>query len=237
MKNYRLAKKSIDVSVGESVRIIRELQELSQNDLAELAGIPQSTISAIENDRIQLGSLAEFDIDGSGGSDFGIGQGIIISDGTTQHCARITDETSGTSNQIEFTPDLPTVGLATSDFTLASIRVVPAVVYEVDANGLRRNNMLMSDEVEDLQVEYGLDINGDDVVDTSDPNEFPIDSLVGSDPSQIRTLRITGTTRTSQQDPEFNGPGFEAAANRPSTANDGRRRRRFVASVLPRNLL
>jgi transcriptional regulator with XRE-family HTH domain len=55
MKDYRKAKKSIEVSVGESVRIIRELQELSQNDLAELTGIPQSTISAIENDRISLG--------------------------------------------------------------------------------------------------------------------------------------------------------------------------------------
>ena len=28
MKDYRRAKKSIEVSVGESVRIIRELQEL-----------------------------------------------------------------------------------------------------------------------------------------------------------------------------------------------------------------
>ena len=55
MKDYRRAKKSIEVSVGESVRIIRELQELSQNDLAVLTGIPQSTISAIENDRVQLG--------------------------------------------------------------------------------------------------------------------------------------------------------------------------------------
>ena len=55
MKNYRKAKKQIDVSVGESVKILREFQELSQNGLAELTGIPQSTISAIENDRIQLG--------------------------------------------------------------------------------------------------------------------------------------------------------------------------------------
>jgi len=45
----------VEVSVGESVRIIRELQELSQNDLSELTGIPQSTISAIENCRIRLG--------------------------------------------------------------------------------------------------------------------------------------------------------------------------------------
>jgi len=52
---FRKAQKTIDVSVGESVRIIRELQELSQNDLAALSGIPQSTISAIENDRVRLG--------------------------------------------------------------------------------------------------------------------------------------------------------------------------------------
>ena len=55
MKNYRKAKKQIEVSVGESVKILREFQELSQNGLAELTGIPQSTISAIENDRVQLG--------------------------------------------------------------------------------------------------------------------------------------------------------------------------------------
>lgn len=55
MKNYRKAKKTVDVSVGESVRIIRELQELSQSDLSRLTGIPQSTISGIENDRINIG--------------------------------------------------------------------------------------------------------------------------------------------------------------------------------------
>lgn len=55
MKEFRPAKKRIDVSVGESVRIIRELQELSQNQLAELSGIPQATISAIENERVNLG--------------------------------------------------------------------------------------------------------------------------------------------------------------------------------------
>jgi transcriptional regulator with XRE-family HTH domain len=55
MKGYRKAKKMVDVSVGESVRILRELQELSQNEVAELTRIPQSTISAIENDRVRLG--------------------------------------------------------------------------------------------------------------------------------------------------------------------------------------
>lgn len=55
MKDYKKAQKTIEVSVGESVKILRELQGLSQNELADLAGIPQSTISAIENSRVRLG--------------------------------------------------------------------------------------------------------------------------------------------------------------------------------------
>jgi len=55
MSEYRKAKRHVAVSTGESVRILRELQDMSQNDLAAAAGIPQSTISAIERDRINLG--------------------------------------------------------------------------------------------------------------------------------------------------------------------------------------
>jgi transcriptional regulator with XRE-family HTH domain len=38
------------------VRIARELNEMSQNELAERTGIAQSTISAIETNRIKLGA-------------------------------------------------------------------------------------------------------------------------------------------------------------------------------------
>jgi len=44
------------LSVGQSVRIARELNELSQSELAERTGIAQSTISAIETNRIKLGA-------------------------------------------------------------------------------------------------------------------------------------------------------------------------------------
>jgi hypothetical protein len=40
MSQFRPAKKRIQVSPGESVRIIRELQGFSQNQLAQLSGIP-----------------------------------------------------------------------------------------------------------------------------------------------------------------------------------------------------
>lgn len=55
MKEFRPAKKRVTVSVGESVRIVRELQGWSQNQLAQRTGIPQATLSAIENDRVRLG--------------------------------------------------------------------------------------------------------------------------------------------------------------------------------------
>ena len=55
MTEFRPAKQRVDVSVGESVRILRELQELSQNQLAQASGIPQATIPAIENGRVRLG--------------------------------------------------------------------------------------------------------------------------------------------------------------------------------------
>jgi transcriptional regulator with XRE-family HTH domain len=55
MKDFRPAKKRVEISVGASARILRELQELTQSQLSELTGIPQATISAIENGRVNLG--------------------------------------------------------------------------------------------------------------------------------------------------------------------------------------
>jgi len=55
MSQYRPARRRVVVSVGQSVRTVRELQGLSQNELARLSGIPQATLSAIENDRVRIG--------------------------------------------------------------------------------------------------------------------------------------------------------------------------------------
>ena len=55
MKEFRPARKRVEVSVGEAVRILRELQVLSQSQLSRVTGIPQATISAIENGRVNLG--------------------------------------------------------------------------------------------------------------------------------------------------------------------------------------
>lgn len=49
------AKTQLSMTPGQSLRTIRELQELSQNELAKLSGLPQSTISGMESDRINIG--------------------------------------------------------------------------------------------------------------------------------------------------------------------------------------
>lgn len=54
-KDIHPAKTRVTVSVGESVRVIHELQGLTQSELARRTKIPQSTISAIETDTINLG--------------------------------------------------------------------------------------------------------------------------------------------------------------------------------------
>ena len=55
MSNFIPAKTRIAVTPGESVRIIRELQGLSQTQLSARCGILQTTISSIENGRVNLG--------------------------------------------------------------------------------------------------------------------------------------------------------------------------------------
>ena len=54
-KNFTRAKVNLTISPGEMLRTLRELQELSQKELSDLTGIPQSNISAIESNHRQLG--------------------------------------------------------------------------------------------------------------------------------------------------------------------------------------
>lgn len=54
MEKFLPAKPRTEVPIGESLRIIRELQGYSQDQLSKLTGIPQMTISLIENGKANL---------------------------------------------------------------------------------------------------------------------------------------------------------------------------------------
>lgn len=173
---------------------------------------------------------ADMDIDGDGDDDFAVDAGIIISEGTNSHCARII---SIAGNNITFTPRTPTGFSVTSIDGLA----VPAVTYEIpiSGSGLYRNNQLISSRVEDVQIEFGVDADNDGLLDAG---EFPRHGLNGSDPSDVLWVRLSVTTRTGREDTELTSNGFQAVGNRNSAAIPDRfMRRQVVVVAAPRNLL
>jgi transcriptional regulator with XRE-family HTH domain len=50
------ARVRVALTRGDSVRIARELQEMTQAELAEASGVPQPAISSIESGRVALGA-------------------------------------------------------------------------------------------------------------------------------------------------------------------------------------
>ena len=54
-EKFTTSKTRVNISQGLALKILREKNELSQNMLAELTGLTQSTISSIENGRISIG--------------------------------------------------------------------------------------------------------------------------------------------------------------------------------------
>lgn len=212
--------------------VLDESDVRKENDRYDGASV---AILAAGGTSVTLSSIAELDVDGSDAAvDFVENAGIILADTTHSHCARITD-VDATTGVITFTPAIA----LPATWNVAQIRAAPAIVYEVAGGGLglRRNSLMLSGEVEDLQVEYGVDVNDDELVDFSSNAEWPLDDLDGVDAAAVRSVRLTVTTRTTQPDAEYAGPGRAAAGNRAAGGGDNFRRRRFVASVLPRNLL
>ena len=49
------SKSSSELTPGQMLNILRQKNEFSQSELAEAAGMTQSTISSLESDRIKLG--------------------------------------------------------------------------------------------------------------------------------------------------------------------------------------
>lgn len=203
-------------------------------------------VNGIAGNFVTVNTL-DIDNDVTNPNDFGApGAGVIVSDGASSVCARI----------VSFNGNIVELDRSPAGMTLSAVRVAPAIIYEVGANDvLTRNNMTLANSVEDLQVEFWVDnrvrngaIDGAPTGDAA--TEFPVHDLNSApgwtvDPSRIRRIRVSVLTRTDMR--EVNPDGTEklmATSVRPALANraagnaaDGFQRRRFVASILPKNLM
>jgi len=205
-----------DPSVMASARVEASNNRFDGATLTAAVGAGATSVSLL---------ASSMDVDGNGANDFAVGSGVLISDGSDAHCGVVTSVVGSTVNF-----DTPTP--AGFSVTPGTGRAVPAVVYVVNGNRLTRNGQLLSTEVEDLQVEFGVDEDADGQVEVA---EFPIDDLSGSTLSRVRTARVFVTVRAARPDPDFQG-GFAAAANRVAGPADTFRRRRLIGDATLRNM-
>jgi Tfp pilus assembly protein PilW len=171
------------------------------------------------------------DIDGDGSIDFAVGNGVLISDGDNTHCALVTAISGTTTRTLTISPPIPSgVGMSAS-----TVAAAPALYYQLTGNQLTRNGMVIATDVDDLQVEFGVDADRDGEIEPAD-GEFPIHDLNGSDTSRVRAARVHLTMRTSVPDGDFSGQRSAAANRVAASSADNFRRRKAIADAHLRNL-
>jgi prepilin-type N-terminal cleavage/methylation domain-containing protein len=183
-----------------------------------------------------------YDSDGNGvnDSDFNEnGGGVIITDlldpSRGSACGVVTNVDLATNS---ITIDIKTASLGASGGSYALI-AVPALEYRIDAEKLYRNNLRLADGVEDLQVTYFLDTNGNNALDVGELYGISGNDYVAatSDASDLRAVRFNVVTRTRSEDERFTQGFFQATENRNAIAGqDGYRRRVHTAIVRMRNI-
>jgi len=92
---------------------------------------------------------------------------------------------------------------------------------------------VLSNQVEDLQVQFGVDIDSNGTVEGA---EFPINDLTGQDFELVENVRVFVTARDLRATEGFAGQ-FPVVANRTTAvAADNFKRRRAIGDMLLRNL-
>lgn len=245
---------SPDVLYLSDADAIRNVDELGAAMMSEKLGADVSAISAgspdvITVDDVVIDGQATYDTnaDGNPDSDFQLGAGAILVDVANpergSRCGRVTAVSLGASPKVS-------VDLAQNAFGAAAsnpedLVLVPAHVYAV-ADGpppeLRRNGELLAKDIEDLQVAWFFDDDGDGQVDGGEyrgveGNDYDPTAL---DANALREIRVNLVARTRDDDPrnpDSAGTG-QSVENRDTNVagDDGRRRRVHTATVRVRNI-
>lgn len=192
-----------------------------------------------------LDDIAYWDSDASGApdSDFREGSGAILFDSANPErgtaCGTVTAiGTAGTPGRItvDFETALPSAG--------GLLVLVPAVRYTVDTaeSALLRNDVVIANDVDDLQVAYFIDADGNGRVTNDDEYEgsalaADVYESQDTDHSDLREIRFNLSVRSRTEDPEFIDGFMQATENRAAVGTtDGFRRRTYTATVRPRNV-
>jgi len=211
-----------------------------QGAVSDVTGTPTLSLDTLV---IEPGAPdPSYDTNGNGvnDSDFNdAGGGVIIVDlmdlDRGSVCGLVTNVDLGT-NQI--TVDIKTGGLGGTPANYA-LTAVPALEYRIDSARLYRNNLRLADGIEDLQIVYFLDTNGNNSVDVGElRGDSATDYLATTaNASLLRAVRLNIVARTRSEDDRFTQGFFQATENRDAVpGQDGYRRRVHTAIVRMRNI-
>jgi len=204
-----------------------------------------TTLDLTFGDSVVLDGQPAYDTDGDNvaDSDFQVNGGAIVYDRNDPTrgaaCGIVTGVPSNDEIRVDFLSwTLGGVGVG------SELVVVPAHVYQVNAqNQLLRDGMVLSEDVEDLQVAWFIDDDEDGVVDANEMAGAagqPQFDPSGTDLRNLRELRVNFVVRTRGSDPAFTQGEFQATENRvapaPGPQDDQTRRRVHSTTVRVRNV-
>jgi prepilin-type N-terminal cleavage/methylation domain-containing protein len=186
---------------------------------------------------------AAYDTDGNGtnDSDFQKDAGVIVADrnnpGRGVACGRIS--------AVDAANDRFTVALVSGTLGAlvgtAQLVAIPAVEYRVASDVLLRNSRPLARGVEDLQIAYLFDFDGNNAIASSEIRGASGGTAFTANAQSIedlRLVRINFVARTRSEDPQFHAGSFQSTENRATVpGNDGFRRRVHISTVMPRNLV
>jgi prepilin-type N-terminal cleavage/methylation domain-containing protein len=182
-----------------------------------------------------------YDTDGNGvnDSDFNKnGGGVIITDLSDPDRGSVC----GLVKNVNLVTKSITIDIKTASFGAAgsaTLIAVPAIEYRIDSNKLYRNGLLLAGGVEDLQLAFFLDSNGNFTLNVGELHGISGNNYVAkdSDASDLRAVRFNVVTRTRSEDERFTQGFFQNMENRDAIAGqDGYRRRVHTAIVRMRNI-
>jgi prepilin-type N-terminal cleavage/methylation domain-containing protein len=260
----------VDQTNGSDVLYVSDggaLDPSNENQLGIGAGILGGFTGTGGNESLTLDDkvidgLPFYDTDGDGNGDsdflesvnpFRTG-GVIVADrenpGRGVACGIVTNVNAGSNIiRVDFTSN----GAAPGGTPLAAGGpgdpvAVPAHVYMVVNNQLLRDGMVLADDVEDLQLAFFYDTDGDglEIGDGSDYPGSDIGPIYQSniwDNSDLTEIRVNIVVRTRTEDPDvLQSPGmaqgqWQVTENRVAPGGfDGFRRRVHTSTVRPRNV-
>lgn len=181
------------------------------------------------------------DSNGVNDSDFRVDGGVIIIDlldpDRGSVCGVVTGVNLATPS---ITVNIKTLSMPPSGGATTALIAVPALEYRIDSNKLYRNNLLLANGVEDLQVVYFLDLNGNHNLDFGELHGITGNNYLSgaSDASMLRAVRLNVVARTRSEDERFTEGFVQLKENRTAAGatSDGYRRRVHTAIVRMRNI-